>query len=54
VTGTPQVVEQADPAPESSEQGGFGVPGAALTLAGVALLLGLGGFAELRIFSRLY
>lgn len=54
VTGDPQVVEQADPAPESSEQGGFGVPGAALTLAGVALLLGLGGFAELRIFSRLY
>jgi hypothetical protein len=54
VTGSPQVIEQVDPAPESSEQGGFGVPGAALTLAGVALLLGLGGFAELRIFSRLY
>jgi hypothetical protein len=54
VTVSPQVIEQADPAPESSEQGGFGVPGAALTLAGVALLLGLGGFAELRIFSRLY
>jgi hypothetical protein len=54
VTGTPQVVEQADPAPEAAEQGGFGVSGAALTLAGVALLLGLGGFAELRIFSRLY
>jgi hypothetical protein len=54
VTGSPQVVEQVDPAPESSETGGFGVPGAALTLAGVALLLGLGGFAELRIFSKLY
>jgi hypothetical protein len=51
---TGQVVESADPATPGAEQGGFGVPGAAFTLAGVGLLLGLGGFAELRIFSRLY
>jgi hypothetical protein len=49
-----QVVESADPAPSGTEQGGFGVPGAAWTLAGVGLLLGLGAFAELRVFSRLY
>jgi hypothetical protein len=47
-------VESADPAPSGTDQGGFGVPGAVLTLAGVGLLLGLGGFAELRVFSRLY
>lgn len=47
-------VESANPAPSGTEQGGFGVPGAVLTLAGVGLLLGLGGFAELRVFSRLY
>jgi PKD repeat protein len=49
-----EVVESADPAPSGTEQGGFGVPGAAWTLAGVGLLIGLGAFAELRVFSRLY
>ena len=49
-----QVPESADPAPSGTEQGGFGIPGEAWALAGVGLLLGLGGFAELRVFSRLY
>jgi hypothetical protein len=48
------VVQSVDPAPSGTEQGGFGVPGAAWTLAGVGLLIGLGAFAELRVFSRLY
>ncbi len=52
--GDPQVSESADPAPSGTEQGGFGIPGEAWALAGVGLLLGLGGFAELRVFSRLY
>jgi len=47
-------VESANPAPSGTEQGGFGIPGAAWTLAGVGLLMGLGAFAELRVFSRLY
>jgi hypothetical protein len=47
-------VESANPAPPGNEQGGFGIPGAAWTLAGVGLLMGLGVFGELRIFSRLY
>ena len=51
-TGLP--VDSADPATPGTQQGGFGVPGAVMTLVGVGLLLGLGGFAELRIFSRLY
>jgi hypothetical protein len=50
----PQAVESADPAPSGTEQGGFGIPGAAWTLAGVGLLMGLGVFAELRVFSRIY
>ena len=49
-----QVPESIDPAPSGTEQGGFGIPGEAWALAGVGLLLGLGGFAELRVFSRLY
>ncbi|MEX0620045.1 MAG: PKD domain-containing protein [Solirubrobacterales bacterium] len=49
-----QTMESANPAPSGTEQGGFGVPGAALTLVGVGLLLGFGVFAELRVFSRLY
>jgi uncharacterized membrane protein YgcG len=49
-----QAVESADPAPSGTEQGGFGIPGAAWTLAGVGLLMGLGAFAELRVFSRIY
>ncbi len=49
-----QVPESVDPAPSGTEQGGFGIPGEAWALAGVGLLLGLGGFAELRVFSRLY
>jgi uncharacterized membrane protein YgcG len=49
-----QAVESADPATPGTEQGGFGIPGTAWTLAGVGLLLGLGAFAELRVFSRLY
>lgn len=53
--GPDQVVpESADPAPSGTESGGSGVPGEALALAGVGLLLGLGGFAELRVFSRFY
>jgi len=47
-------VESANPAPSGTEQGGFGIPGAAWTLAGVGLLMGLGAFAELRVFSRIY
>ena len=46
--------ESADPAPSGTEQGGFGIPGTAWTLVGVGLLMGLGAFAELRVFSRLY
>ncbi len=49
-----QVPESVDPAPSGTEQGGFGIPGEAWAMAGVGLLLGLGSFAELRIFSRLY
>jgi PKD repeat protein len=49
-----QAVESADPAPSGTELGGFGIPGEAWAVAGVGLLLGLGGFAELRVFSRLY
>ncbi len=52
--GDPQAEQSADPAPSGTEQGGFGIPGEAWALAGVGLLLGLGGFAELRVFSRLY
>jgi len=47
-------VESADPASPGTEQGGFGIPGTAWTLMGVGLLMGLGMFAELRLFSRLY
>lgn len=50
----PDAVESTDPAPPGTEQGGFGVPGTAWTLMGVGLLMGLGMFAELRVFSRLY
>ncbi len=49
----PDAVESTDPAPPGTEQGGFGVPGTAWTLMGVGLLIGLGMFAELRVFSRL-
>lgn len=52
--GDPLVTESADPATSGTEQGGFGIPGEAWALAGVGLLLGFGGFAELRIFSRFY
>lgn len=54
VPGDPQVVESADPVAPGSEQGGLGIPREAWAMAGVGLLLGLGGFAELRVFSRLY
>ena len=48
------VPESLDTAPSGTEQGGFGIPGEAWALAGVGFLLGLGGFAELRVFSRPY
>jgi hypothetical protein len=38
---------------EADESGGFGLPGEAWTLFGVGLLLGLGGFIELRVLSRI-
>ena len=47
-----QIPESFDTAPSGTEQGGFGIPGEAWALAGVGFLLGLGGFAELRVFSR--
>lgn len=46
--------QEVNPGPSAIQSGGFGVPGAALTAVGVGLLMGLGIFAELRIFSRLY
>ena len=49
-----QTPETANPAPSGTEQGGFGIPGEAWAVAGIGLLLGLGGIAELRVFSRLY
>jgi hypothetical protein len=38
---------------KADESGGFGLPGEAWTLFGVGLLLGLGGFIELRVLSRI-
>ncbi len=53
VTEIPPGSETDPTEQEADESGGFGLPGEAWTLFGVGLLLGLGGFIELRVLSRI-